>query len=254
MLLTHPSLRNVADLIAGYASLNYRLSRHSDFLQNKSKTSDYEMRDAKHPDYVNDVLKAVRDLQRRHRFGERYLLLGHDCGATLAMQVAISRRWTRSGPLSDSVSGEADDNIIIPPIAILGIDGIYDIPLLRNKNIGLSMYQTLIEGAFGNNEQEWAAASPASWTNYAKSWKEGRLVILAHSREDELVDWGQVEAMERCWSKRQEWENGEGVGVEMRILEIQGNHAEIWQKGVGMAGPIREAVLLLNEGLREIND
>ena len=254
MLLTHPSLKNIADLIAGYASLNYRLSRHSNFPQNKCKTSDYEMRDAKHPDHVNDVLKAIRDLQRRHGFEGRYLLLGHGCGATLAMQVAMSRRWTRSGPQSDAISDETDDDNVIPPIGILGIDGIYDIPLFRNKNTGLSIYQTLIEGAFGNNEQEWAAASPANWSNYAESWKEGRLVILAHSREDELVDWSQVESMERCWSKRQEWENSEGVAVEMRILEIQGNHAEIWQKGVGMAGPIREAVLLLNEGLREIDD
>ena len=232
-------------MIAGYASLNYRLSRHTDFPQNTSKTSSYEMRDAKHPDHLNDVLKALGDLQRRHGFAERYLLLGHGRGATLALQVAMSRRWTSSGPLGDSVLDVADDVAVIPPIAILGIDGIYDIPLLRNQTAGLSRYQTMIEGAFGDDEQEWEAASPASWTRYAESWEKGRLLILAHSRDDELVDWGQVEAMERFWSKRQDWGNSKSDGVEMRIQDIHGNHGEIWQKGVGMAGPIGRAVLSL---------
>ena len=237
MLLTHPSLKKVANQIAGYASINYRLSRHSDFPQDRDKTSDYEMRDAKHPDHINDVLNALHNLQQRHGFGDRYLLLGHGCGATIALQVAMSRKWTRSGPVLDS----ADDNIK-PPIAILGIDGIYDIPLLRNRNMGLKRYQVMIEGAFGNDEPDWEAASPATWTKYAETWKEGRLVMLVHSREDELLDWSQLEAMERCWSEKQE--SGDTL-IEMKIQEIKGRHAEIWQKGVGMAGPIAEAILSL---------
>lgn len=236
MLLTHPSLKKVADQIAGYASINYRLSRHSDFPQDRSRTSDFEMREAKHPDHINDILSALRDLQQRHRFGERYLLLGHGCGATLAMQVAMSRNWTHSGPVME-------ESNVKPPIAILGIDSIYDIPLLRNRNVGLQKYQTLIEGAFGNDEQDWATASPAAWTRYAETWKEGRLVMLVHSREDELVDWSQVEAMEKGWSEKQEWG---GKEIEMKIQEIKGRHAEIWQKGVGMAGPIAEVILSLN--------
>ena len=69
--------------------------------------------------------------------------------------------------------------------------------------------------------------------------------MLVHSREDEMVDWSQVEVMERCWSEKQEWENKTGGKVEMTIQEIKGRHAEIWQKGVGMAGPIAEVILSL---------
>jgi kynurenine formamidase len=228
-------LKKVADQIAGYASINYRLSQHSEFPQDKSKTSDLEMREAKHPNHINDVLTALKDLQQRHKFGERYLLLGHGCGATMAMQVAMSRNWTRSGPVMKNSD-------IQPPIAILGIDAIYDIPLSRNRNIGLQKYQPLIEGAFGNDEQVWAAASPATWTKYAETWKEGRSIMLVHSREDEMIDWSQVEAMEKCWSENQEWGSNK---IEMKIQEIKGRHAEIWQKGVGMAGPIAEAIMSL---------
>ena len=264
MLLTHPSLKKVADQIAGYASLNYRLSPHSDFPQDRRKTSDYEMREAKHPDHINDVLSALRDLQRRHGFGSRYLLLGHGVGATMAMQVAMGRQWAKEGPvLSASVSEkeeegepESEESEIKPPIAILGIDGIYDIPLLRNRNANLARYQTMIEGAFGNDEATWAAAGPAGWTRYAETWKEGKLIMLVHSREDELVDWSQVEAMERCWSRGQQ-EEGEGEGgdeqrrrrVEMMVIrEIKGRHAEIWEKGSGMAGAIAEVVGALRLG------
>ena len=259
MLLTHPSLKKVADQIAGYASLNYRLSPHSDFPQDRRRTSDYEMREAKHPDHINDVLSALRDLQRRHGFGSRYLLLGHGVGATMAMQVAMGRRWEKEGPVPvpvppATVSGEegkpeseAEAEEIKPPLAILGIDGIYDIPLLRNRNANLSRYQTMIEGAFGNDEATWAAACPAGWTRYAETWKEGKLVMLVHSREDELVDWSQVEAMERCWSQGQEGEQEK----EMVIREIRGRHAEIWEKGSGMAGAIAEAVRTLRLGVGE---
>jgi kynurenine formamidase len=252
MLLTHPFLKSTADQIAGYASLNYRLSPHADFPQDRRRTADYEMRTARHPDHIKDVLSALRDLQRRHGFGGRYLLLGHGVGATMALQVAMGRQWGVGGP-----AGDEDD--IKPPIAIIGIDGIYDIPLLRNQHIELHRYQTMIEGAFGNDETMWSKASPALWGNYRTTWPGARGLMLVHSREDELVDWSQVEAMERCWSEGQGQEKegygkGEGggkLGLELVIREIRGRHAEIWEKGHGMAGCIAEAIgglRLMDEG------
>lgn len=243
MLLTHPSLKNTANQVAGYASLNYRLSPHSDFPQDRRRTADYEIRDALHPDHINDVLSALRDLQRRHGFGERYLLLGHGVGATMALQVAMGRRWGKEGPVPKGTE-EKQEGEIKPPIAIIGIDGIYDLPLLRNRHISLRRYQMMIEGAFGNDEAMWAAAGPAGWTQYRSSWREGRLLMLVHSREDELVDWSQVEAMERCWSERQEGEE-KGGECPLVLREIRGRHAEIWEKGSGMAGCIAEAVGML---------
>jgi kynurenine formamidase len=243
MLLTHPSLKKTADQIAGYASLNYRLSPHADFPQDRGRTASYEMRDARHPDHINDVLCALRDLQRRHGFGGRYLLLGHGVGATMALQVAMGRNWGRQGPVP---VGENEEDAIKPPIAIIGIDGIYDMPLLRNRNIERHRYQTMIEGALGSDEALWKTASPAGWARYKTSWREARLLMLVHSREDELVDWSQVEAMERCWSAGQEGD--EKQGVEMTIREIRGRHAEIWQKGHGMAGCIAEAIMALRLG------
>jgi hypothetical protein len=68
-----------------------------------------------------------------------------------------------------------------------------------------------------------------------------------HSREDELVDWSQVEAMERCWSRGQDGEQEK----EMVIREIRGRLAEFWEKGSGMAGAIAEVVGKLMLGVGE---
>lgn len=224
-------------MIAGFASLNYRLSAHPDYPQDTDKTSSYELRNAKHPDHINDVLTAIGVLQKKYGFGERYLLVGHSVGATMAFQVALGQNV----PWNPATAVETERSVE-PPAALLGVEGIYDFPLIvrtvpeevRDK------YLTPTEGAFGKNESVWLAASPAQYSAeaYARSWAgEHRLVIVAHSREDELVDWEQVRAIGKVFPPV-----AQGDRIKFKVLELRGKHHQVWEKGEELARAIAEAI------------
>ena len=72
--------------ICGFASINYRLSPYLDHPQNPS-TADDPARNAKHPDHVVDVSKALAFLENKYNISSGYLLVGHSAGATLAFQI-----------------------------------------------------------------------------------------------------------------------------------------------------------------------
>ena len=224
-------------MIAGFASLNYRLSAHPDYPQDAEKTSTYELRNAKHPDHIDDVLTAIGVLQKKYGFGERYLLVGHSVGATMAFQVALSQDL----PWNPTAAAETQRRVE-PPVALLGVEGIYDFPLIvrtvpdevRDK------YLAPTQGAFGANESVWLAASPAEYSaeSYARSWGGGRrLTIVAHSRQDELVDWGQVRAIRKVFSQ-----TVEGDRIKFEVLELKGKHHEVWEKGQELARAVAQAI------------
>lgn len=263
---THPNPIS----ITGYISLSYRLSPHPSHPQTPPPTTPpSSLRNATHPDHIHDILSALRFLQRKHAFGNRYILVGHSCGGTLAWQVAMSRVWEYT-----------DFEDVRPPLGIVSVCGIYHLPLLVRRNQHVEAYREFVVGAFGAEEEVWEAVSPARWEEYNQSWLgDGRrkpVAVLAHSRGDELVEWGQVEDMEACLSMRQgrekrdnnnnaeQGQEGEEKEKEkdgqggwngiFRVLEIEGRHDEIWQKGEEMARAIRVALDMLSksEGENEI--
>ena len=136
----------------------------------------------------------------------------------------------------------------------------YDIPLLVQTHAGVLQFT---EGAFGpEDEGLWEAVSPARWSDYGSSWKldggSGRkgapVAVLAHSSEDELVQWGQVEAMERALKAPQQQRRGAGAtdngtpgweGI-FQVLELKGSHNEVWQQGEQMARAITLALDMLD--------
>jgi hypothetical protein len=68
--------------------------------------------------------------------------------------------------------------------------------------------------------------------------EEGKkgVVVLVQSREDTLVPWRQVEVMQACLER-------EGRGrVDVRVLEAEGEHDEIWRDGRRMAEVLWEVV------------
>lgn len=130
------------DRIAGFASLDYTLSGgggggpDSDSDPNSDRS-----RSGRHPDHVVDVLRGIVFLQEITGFAEDYILLGHSCGATLSFQVLMDgARWVVPPRLSGG-SERADSTPSVPPpppkvtkpIAVIGLDGIYDLPgLIRD--------------------------------------------------------------------------------------------------------------------------
>lgn len=182
-----------------------------------------EFRNAKHPDHIRDVEAALSLLQSKYGFGERYILVGHSCGATLSFQ---------------AVMGSASVNP--KPAAILGTAGIYDLRLLRDTYRDMPAWQEFIEGAFGSDESLWDAASPARVegpNGVEGGWSAGRLAVLAHSPEDALVDATQGEAMR--WNLSQ-WEKNQVQGKERRVvmLPLKGLHDDPWEKGDQLARAI----------------
>src|SRR5205814_2005033 len=73
--------------IAGFASIDYRLSPHPEFPQDRATTPASQYRGARHPDHLDDVRSALLYLQRRYGFGDKYVLVGHSAGGALAFQL-----------------------------------------------------------------------------------------------------------------------------------------------------------------------
>ncbi|KAJ5766982.1 uncharacterized protein N7511_004598 [Penicillium nucicola] len=256
---TEDILRKTPGLpIAGFASISYRLSAHPNHPQDPTRTGTKEYRDATHPDHIRDVEAALAFLQNTYAFGGRYILLGHSCGATLAFQAvmgavaghreqafkgALNNTDVHIGPVSTS-PGPLPPRLTVQPTAIVGVAGIYDLRRLRDRNAGIDAYREFIAGAFGDDELLWDAVSPAQMVGsrgVEGGWRSGRLAVLAQSKEDELVDGSQVEAMEEALRR---WENVEAqVPVHelstkdrrVRVLSISGEHDEAWEKGDQLA-------------------
>lgn len=174
---------------------------------------------------------AVSFLQQKYRFRERYILVGHSCGATMAFQCVMS------GVAKGLVAAGQ-------PTAILGVAGIYDLSLLRDKHSHILAYQDFIEGAFGKDEMGvWDAVSPArvkGEDGVETGWEGGRLAVLARSVDDELVDSSQVEAMGETLAY---WEKAGSQGKrKVVVLPLHGTHDDAWKKGEELARAITVAL------------
>lgn len=209
----------VADKIAGYASINYRLSPYPSHPTNPSDPSD-PARNVRHPDHINDVLTAILYLQEKYNFNDRYVLVGHSCGATLALQVAMRRYWG-----SQYESTFALELNVEPPIAIIGLAGIYDLTLFVNLHQDQPVYEEIVQNAFGT--ANWKAVSPMQ-ADFDESWPDGKLIVIAHSDDDTLMDRAEAEA-EMKGLQAQGWDQ-DGQRI-VSWLELKGDHDEIWQTG-----------------------
>lgn len=224
----------ISPQIAGLASLNYRLSPYPSHPTDPSTPYD-PSRSATHPDHINDVLSALLFLQEKYGFDDRYVLAGHSCGATLALQVAMRRYW--GAQYEATLALELN---VVPPMAIVGLEGLYHLPDFVETNKMHSGVREFMEGAFGPDVRLWAEASPALWDAFDESWDDGRLVLLGHSKEDELVGWEQCELMEQGL-RTQNFSDSSG-DRKLDVLLLKGIHDEVWQDGKEAARAIQVAL------------
>lgn len=217
---------SIADNVAGLASINYRLSPAPSHPTNPSNPDD-PARNAKHPDHINDVLAALLHLQETYRFEDRYILVGHSCGAFLALQVAMKRYWGQQYESTQALTLN-----VVPPLALCCIEGLYDLPALVHYQ-DRPFYRNFVEQAFGSNEEDWKTASPTN-SDYNETWQDGKLVVIAHSHQDELVEWQQPELVMKSLQRQGFTDSG---NRKLRFLELQGKH-DLWQGGVEVARAI----------------
>ena len=218
--------------IAGVASVNYRLSSYPLHPTCPSSPDDAS-RNVRHPSHIQDVVTAISWLQAKYQFGEQYVLVGHSCGATLAMQTVMGL-WTQQ---NISV-GECRDFKM--PLAVVGVEGIYDLKLLEINHKDVPMYREFIERAFGRDEDGWRSASPVSG-EFDHSWQNARVVVLAWSPEDELVEEMQIKAMAQALKHHER-----ALRVDVSI-ELEGKHNQIFQDGVQLANAIKMAFECLKD-------
>ncbi|KAF2003321.1 hypothetical protein P154DRAFT_520275 [Amniculicola lignicola CBS 123094] len=260
-----PTLNHLNDLskIAGIASINYRFSPYINHPTSPSDPSDPD-RNVTHPAHIQDVHAALLHLQDTYGVGHTasgspgypWIGVGHSCGATLLCQLA-----SHIG-LSDSPQKEAK---VAGPAALALFAGIYDIPLFyANHKDGAwgSVYPEIVQGAFGPDTQTavkppyepWVPPSPISGKYERTEWPEGKLVVMVHSDEDELVEWGQVfgfqeKLVREEWkdSSNVEWEKigGDEGGDKQRGLVVRkarGAHDWVWEDGRQIAVIIGKVV------------
>ena len=233
---------DISSYVAGYASINYRLSPRPQKSPQGPKTPAYELRNAEWPDHVHDVLMAIAHLQDKYGFEDRYLLVGHSVGATMALLSTLSS----TKPLTSDISVCSPK--IHPPLAVLAVSGIYDFGLLHDSNPD-SGYDELTRNAIRRPE-DIDLASPARYplTDYNQIWAHGgkkTALIVAHSKDDGLVDWNQVEAIQKVFGhpKGSDLNVGEqSAPIGFRVIEINGAHNDIWGHGTALAKVIRRAI------------
>ncbi|KAK6951677.1 hypothetical protein Daesc_006200 [Daldinia eschscholtzii] len=222
--------------VAGFASIDYRLSPHPEFPQDPVSTPAEHFRGARHPDHVDDVRAALAFLQRRYAFGDRYVLVGHSAGACLAYQLV-------AGMSSGGVEKDDSDVTVELPAAVFGVEGIYDMTGLDARFGG--QYAGFLEGAFGPRDK-WDEAAPMK---YAGNYKDrfvtaggGGLAVLGHSVDDELVDVPETDGMAERLRRD---------GVEVLLVKgLKGPHDDAWRDGRGVARTVLKVLDILQEKTR----
>lgn len=214
--------------IRGFISLDYRLSPHPQFPQDKAKTPGSEFRDARHPDHVQDIWLALEYLRVNFQLDENYILVGHSAGATLAFQLLMG-----NGAL-----GDWSHNQVPLPTAIIGISGIYDLVGLNDRFGG--GYAFFIEAAFGDDQGIWRGASPTRFGgSFNEKWGDGKFAYLAWSPEDSLIDEPEIDNMAKKLKS-----DGVSVAVDKGL---HGEHDFVWEDGAQVSRLVVETLEKLRE-------
>ncbi|WP_435131672.1 hypothetical protein [Actinacidiphila sp. bgisy144] len=200
-------------------------------------------REAVHPQHVSDVLHGLALLGSLGLADGSYVLSGHSCGACLALQSVLQPpRHHGLGHLPEPPR----------PAALLGLNGLYDLPALATaEGLGTSHahlrddYEAFLSRAFGADKGAWADASPAGFdpVSIAARVREGTappLVVLDHSAEDQLVPENQHKRMTATLA--------EAVGLRLaRGHRLTGPHAAPWEEGVMIYQSLLDTLRLLRE-------
>ena len=234
--------------VSGIASLNYRLSPYPSHPTHPSTPDDAE-RSVRHPTHVRDVAAGLRFLQRQHGM-KRWIGIGHSCGATI---------------LSQLVAGIGLDEASFAggPEALILLEGIYNIPLMLKNHSPpgcpqhiVDIYKTFVAHAFGHDDDgagaAYLAVSPVSGKYNVQQWPDGRLLVLCHSYEDELVERMQRDVMcvaldREGWSivmevgDQEDEVRAEGRRV-LNVRDLQGRHDWIWEDGKQIATMVLEVI------------
>lgn len=201
----------------------------------------------KWPVHVEDVRDAVKWLRGRDEGWGEWIVCGHSVGGTMALMLGMEaapdgeeeRKWP---------GGIWGTETPMPGLkAIISIAGIYDFAACRDAHpAARNIYDSFITGAFGPEaEGGWERGD---LMRCGRRIREGvEVVLVVHSRGDELVEWGQglgiVGVLEKAgWEGRDGGKGREGVGI---LVEVEGGHQEVIREGEVVGMVVRRAVGML---------
>lgn len=123
--------------------------------------------------------------------------------------------------------------------AVISIEGIYDFTACRYTHMHLrDMYEDFTTGAFG---PKWANWERGDILRCGRSVRDGvDVVLVAHSKEDELVEWEQAEKMMEVLKRRR---SPSPWGPE--LIELEGKHQEVVKGGIEVGRCVGAAVEFL---------
>ncbi|KAI0490921.1 alpha/beta-hydrolase [Xylaria cf. heliscus] len=242
--------------IAGFASIDYRLSPHPEFPQDPATTPADQYRGARHPDHLDDVRSALVFLQRTYGFAGNYVLVGHSAGGVLAFQLLATSpllspasSHAAGASVADTWTTETEHPVL--PAAIVSFEGLYDFTAVDERFGG--EYAPFFRSAFGDDPESWDAAAPIKFPgNYAERWTGGEFVLLGWSIDDTLVDEPEADNMAQRLREVDGFVEGEGSAGEKRLLllkDLRGDHDEIWECGEEVARIVWIALRKLGAGL-----
>ncbi|KAI1066194.1 hypothetical protein LB506_008204 [Fusarium annulatum] len=212
--------------IAGVASINYPLSSHPNHPTHPAPTRDSSepidvARQAKHPDHIIALLTAISFLQNDLGVAHDYVLSGHSCGATMTFQTLMNPDHWLGTAKGISVQKVKKPRVIAP------LNGLYDLaafisnPPESHKQLQ-PLYTDFTKNAFGNDEAVWKAICPTSVTDWSAEWPEGKVVVIAQSKEDGLVPYAQTELMKDHLRKTST--------LEIVEMKASGDHNDLWKQ------------------------
>ncbi|KUJ07926.1 alpha/beta-hydrolase [Mollisia scopiformis] len=197
------------DSFAGFASINYSLSPYPSHKTIPS-TPDDASRNVHHARHVTDVAHGLHYLQDRYKIHNRYILVGHSAGATMAFQL---------------YQGLFSETPLPQPISVLGIAGIYYFEAFVEAHSSIPVYKEIMDNAFPD-QTLWREASPySSRPGKETLWEHAEVIVISRSEDDELVEKEQASLMlERARSIPHAPEK-------VFFLQASGLHDEIWSSG-----------------------
>ncbi|KAL8666574.1 MAG: hypothetical protein Q9202_001372 [Teloschistes flavicans] len=234
--------------IAAVVAVNYSLCPYPTHPTHPSKPrgrgGEEEGRGARWPDHVGDIRAALgflfgeghdddgsgsdgddagKDFRDAVR-GSEIVLVGHSVGATIAFALAMG--------IEDRVHDGAGDAVVGVRMrirAVVGLAGIYDFTALRDAHAEhRGLYEGFTNEAFGAEEDGgWERGNIVEAVRKLKGIMGGvELVVLGHSKGDELVEWGQVDLMAGALREKG-WRNGEQGKAEGKELLVE--EEKIWR-------------------------
>lgn len=206
--------------IAGFASINYRLSPYPSHSGYPSSPVD-PSRNAQHPSHLEDVGHALLYLDEKYQIGGRYILAGHSAGATMAFSLYLPILQPRLLPR---------------PSCVLGIAGIYDFDAFVGAHKDIPVYKQFMENAFPESSL-WHQMCPATgFAGHDTLWEHAKVIVLSNSEEDQLVEKEQDSYMLKRFESQLKGDQ------QVHSLAASGNHNDIWQSGHILAGLIVQSM------------